>query len=234
MKNTLRIACRPAAVLCLLFLLFLSGCRPRNVDEYVAELPELPPDVAATLDANTLTTPTGTEFKSPEPLPVPPVAAPCCSSSETRRLKVNFPYTKCGSPGDIFGAQFDLASAALKRSDSSDAKPKLYKLAEFRGKTLPRINICISSQGPWDAVLTETRACSPYTPVYSLTFSAFGDAVVFNWTGSQSPPANVQVVSCRTLGTIRTPCGISSCTCTSEPCTVDASCQCSLELPPSQ
>jgi hypothetical protein len=157
-----------------------------------------------------------------------PAVAPCCASTETRRLRVEYAYTKCGPPGDLFG--FDLTQAVLARPDRGGDGPRLHRLTELAGARLQRINLCASSSGPWDAVLIENRACSPYTPTYSLVITAFGDAVAFNWTGA-NPPTNVQIVVCQTLGTTRTPCGISSCECLSSPCEVEAACQCGLDWP---
>lgn len=211
-------------------LLFLSGCQPKSLEERVASLPELPAEIADTLDAETLATKTVAETKPPETTPALIAAGPCCSISETRRLKVRFPFTKCGSPFDLF----DLGGLVLTQGDRpAGAKPpELHRLTELRGRRLARLNLCVSSQGPWNAVLKENRACSPFTPVRTLTISALGDIIVFTWSGFQSPPANVQVVSCRTEGIIRTFCGeLSTCDCSSAPCTVEAECQCPLQLP---
>jgi hypothetical protein len=106
----------------------------------------------------------------------------------------------------------------------------MYKLQTLEGRALP-LHLCTTSNGPWDATLVEARACSPYTPVYTLVISALGDAVQFNWSGSQSPPSNVQIVSCRTLGTVRTPCGISSCQCVSSACQPESACDCGTAWP---
>ncbi|HEX5759338.1 MAG TPA: hypothetical protein VF121_09100 [Thermoanaerobaculia bacterium] len=204
-------------------LLFLAHCRPESVEDRVAKLPELPPEIAATLDPERLATKVASGAEPPE---TPPKALllPCCSSKETRRLKVRFRYTKCSLPAHFF----DLV---LTQDGSGSARPQMHKLTELRGRNLALTHFCRSSDGPWDAVLTETRACSPPAPSRTLVISAFGDAVLFAWGGPQSPPANVQVVACREESDIRSPCGISGCTCSSTTCAAGQECPCSLELP---
>ncbi|HEX2460887.1 MAG TPA: hypothetical protein VHJ58_12140, partial [Vicinamibacterales bacterium] len=85
------------------FLALLSSCRQPSVEERVERLPDLPPETAATLDSTTLATKTALQFSEPQKLPAttPAAAAPCCSSNETRSLRVNFPYTKCGPFPDL-------------------------------------------------------------------------------------------------------------------------------------
>ena len=224
---------RPCLIAVVPFLALLSSCRQPRVEERVERLPDLPPEIAATLDSTTLTTKTALQFSEPQKLPAttPAAAAPCCSSNETRSLKVNFPYTKCAFPDLI---SVDLRDFLLSQGDSGGAggeTPKMYKLREIQGRALSRLHFCTSSNGPWDATLTEVRACSPYTPVRTLVISAFGDAVVFNWSGSQPPPSNVQIVSCQTLGTTRTPCGISNCQCVSSSCQPPSNCDCGTAWP---
>jgi len=226
---------RPLLRRCLIavvpFLALLWACRQPSLEERVERLPELPPDIAGTLDSTTLATRTALQFSEPQKLPAttPVAAAPCCSSNETRSLKVNFPYTKCGPFHDLISV--DLYDLVLSQGDSGGSAPKMYKLREIQGRALSRLHICTSSDGPWDATLTEVRACSPYTPVRTLVISALGDAVVFNWSGSQPPPANVQIVSCQTLGITKIPCGISNCECLSSACQPPASCDCGTEWP---
>jgi hypothetical protein len=216
------------------FLALLSSCRQPSVEQRVERLPDLPQELAATLDSTALSTKTVVQFSEPQKLPetTPAAAAPCCSSNETRSLKVNFPYTKCGPFPDLISV--DLRDLVLYQGDSGGGggdAPKMYKLREIQGRALPRLHICVSGNGPWDAMLTENRACSPYTPVYTLAISAFGDAVVFNWSGSQTPPSNVQIVSCNTLGVVRTPCGISNCQCVSSSCQPPSNCDCGTQWP---
>ena len=92
--------------------------------------------------------------------------------------------------------------------------------------------VCFTSDGPWNATLTETRHCVGYTPQDSLIINAFGDVLSFVWNGGppNHPPA-VQLVSCREVGVVRFPCGgISDCTCAFDPpCPADQPCDCGLE-----
>jgi hypothetical protein len=213
-------------------LALLWTCRQPSIEERVERLPDLPPDFAGTLDSATLATRTALQFSDPQKLPATtPAAAPCCSSNETRSLKVTFPYTKCGPFPDLISVDFHDLVLSQGESRGGGDTPRVYKLREIQGRTLPRLHICMSGNGPWDATLTEVRACSPYTPVYTLVISAFGDAVVFNWSGSQSPPPNVQILSCNTLGVTRTPCGISSCECLSSTCQPPSNCDCGTAWP---
>jgi hypothetical protein len=218
-----------AAVVSAACLTLLSSCRQPSLEERLERLPDLPPDIASTLDPSTLATRTVLEFKAPEKLPTPPAAAPCCSSNETRTLKVNFPYTKCGPFRDLIAV--DLRDLVLDPGDQGGDSPRMYKARQIQSRTLSILHLCVSGNGPWDARLTISRACSPYVPVHQLVISAFGDAVVFNWSGSQSPPSNVQIVSCRTAGVTRTPCGISNCECTSSACQPEAACDCGTQWP---
>jgi hypothetical protein len=206
-----------------LLLLLLVSCRKESAEEWVAKLPELPPEIAATLNPETLATRVVRQIEPPE---APPKAllAPCCSSTEVRRLKVRFRYTKCVLPAHFF----DLV---LTLDGSGSVKPQMHKLSGLRGRRLTLTRFCQTSDGPWDAVLTETRACSPVTPRRTLVISALGDAVHFEWGGSQNPPANIQVLECREESDIRSPCGISGCDCPSTTCSAGQQCPCPLELP---
>ena len=57
----------------------------------------------------------------------------------------------------------------------------------------------------------ETRACVGYAPVETLTISAHDELVTFVWNGGvQNYPAQVQLVSCREVGTVSMTCGSST------------------------
>lgn len=213
-----------------LLVLPLAHCRPKSVEDQVAALPELPPEIAATLDPDTM----GTKIVSGVGPPETATAAllvPCCSSTETRKLKVRFRHTKCGPPGDFLVTAF--GELVLTQDRPGTPKPTLHRLTELRGQQLARVNICFTSDGPWNAVLTENRGCKSPAPIRDLTISAFGDAIHFRWGGPQSPPANVQVVACRAESFNRFLCpgALSTCDCLSESCQVGADCPCPLELP---
>ncbi|MGH9361148.1 MAG: hypothetical protein ACRD2T_04470 [Thermoanaerobaculia bacterium] len=211
-----------------LLVLVLAHCRPKSIEDQVAALPELPPEIAATLDPDTMATKVVSGVGPPETA-TGAILVPCCSSTETRQLKVRFRYTKCGPLADLF----DLEFVVLTQGRAGSAKPEMHKLTEFRGRTLPFPHLCRSSDGPWNAILTEKRGCANPTPSRSLAISAFGDVISFTWGGPQSPPANVQVVACRKESFIRLLCpgSISTCDCSSSSCSAGQDCPCPLELP---
>jgi hypothetical protein len=207
--------------------LFSAACEKPSVGDYVESLPDLPPEIAATLDPATMAT------KAAYPVPAPEKAsgvalAPCCSSTDQKSLQMNFPHTKCGSLRDFIVAPIrDVA--ALFRSNQPTAK--VYKLKKLGAKTLLDTYICMTSQGPWNASLAETRACQNYAPRQMLTISAHDELVQFVWNGGvENHPANVQLVSCREVGTVRLSCGgLSSCECVSSSCPASEACQCNLQ-----
>lgn len=231
MSQTRLVASRSAF---LSVVLLFAACQPKSLEERVSVLPELPAELVETLDPVSLTTRAPVlDFTAPEWV-VDAALCGCCSLEEIRRLQVTFPYTKCGSPADILAVDLSdfVATQRRRGGGAPDAGPGQYKLTALHGEALARPNICFSSNGPWDALLRLSRGCSPCTPFFSLTFSAFGDAVHFAWTGPQSPPANVQVVQCNSLGKFAAPCnGLSDCECQSSPCQQPAGCPCPLELP---
>ena len=230
MSKTFLVARRLAVVP---LVLVLVHCRPKSVEDQVAALPELPPDLAATLDPKTLATkvvagPVGPVTRTGESL------APCCSSSETRSLKVRFRYIKCGPPDHLF----DLDQAVLsqeRRGSGEPAKPagpELYKLSRLPGLQIP-LHFCRVSDGPWNAILTASDGCNTQ-PIRTLFIAAFGDIVSFTWVGTASPPANVQVLACRQDSFTQAPCGDQQgCDCSSSTCPPDQPCPCALELPSS-
>lgn len=206
-------------------VLLLAHCQPKSAEDQVAALPELPPEIAATLDPDTM----GTRIVSepPPPEPTGPVLLPCCSITETRQLKVRFRYTKCGPPLELF----DPEGAVLTQDRARSAKPEMHRLTAFQGRQLEFRHLCRSSDGPWNAILMEKRGCTNPTPNRTLAISAFGDVILRTWGGPQNPPADVQVVACREESDIRAPCGISGCDCQSSSCSDGQECPCALELP---
>ena len=77
----------------------LSGACDQSVGD-VESLPDLPPEIAATLDPATMAT--KTVFPIPAPLEASAAtSAPCCSITNRKSLKVNFPHTKCGPLKDF-------------------------------------------------------------------------------------------------------------------------------------
>ncbi len=201
----------------------LVHCRPKSVEDQVAALPELPPELAATLDPKTLATKV-VSVSTPE-TPTGEILAPCCSTTETRSLQVRFRYIKCGPLDHVV----DLEDGVLSQERRGSAKPQLYRLTRLPGLEIP-LAFCRSSDGPWNAILTEYRGCnSPASR--TLIIAAFGDAKAFTWVGTQTPPANVAVLACRRESTVESPCGGSSCQCSTTTCPADDPCECPLELP---
>jgi len=200
---------------CVVGLVIFGACQQKSAPQNEVEnLPDLPPDLAATLDPNTMAT--KTPAVNPSPAKQPDVLfAPCCASTETKTLKVNYSYTKCGPFIDFTAAPFE-------------PSVKAFKLKSFNGKALKQI--CLTSQGPWNATFIEERKCSPVTPQDTLVINAFGDQIIFQWSGgTPNHPPSVQLVSCREVGTISTRCGISTCDCQSSSCPPTQPCTCNLQ-----
>ena len=222
MKKTCALAAVPLA-------LFLAHCRPKSVEDRIAALPELPAEIADTLDPETLATRIVANPSLPATATAPAAAPiPCCTVSEKRHLTVRFRYTKCTAPVGDFDPEGVLTEGGL-----GGARPTLHRLTELRGRTLSPVRFCFTRSGPWNAVFTELRACSPATPHRTLAIAALGDVVHYEWAGLQPAPANVLVLSCRTEGIERSLCPGASldCKCLSAPCTAPAACSCPLELP---
>lgn len=204
--------------------LLLCGCRSQSADDYVERLPDLPPDLAATLDPATLAT-RPPAFAPPETAPVPEALCPCCGSTDTKSLRVTYSYTKCGPLRDFIVAP--LADAILFRSGPQETRS--YRLRKLNATVLDQ-HICLTSQGPWNATLIEQRNCKPCGPIQTLTISAFGDLISFNWPGGvENHPPEVGLVSCRHVGTTRFICnGLSDCDCKSTSCPASEPCPCNL------
>jgi hypothetical protein len=218
--------------------LFALSCRnDRSAADYEA-LPELPDEILSQLDTARMATATTNVFVEPVRDTMPGVLlAPCCGIRIERSLQVTMPYTKCGPLLDFIVADFDnmVASRSNFRagpSDTTAGNVKMYKLANERFSR-GRLGqwVCITSQGPWNAVLTETRSCNGYSPVYSLVIMPYGDVVVKQWTGGiGNHPAAIGLVSCRTLATTETPCGgLSNCECRSTQCKAPDPCNCGID-----
>lgn len=229
MKNSIR----PAALI-VLSLLVLSNCRRSGIEDYVARLPDLPQDIAATLDPKTMATKISTTYLPPEKELV--AHAPCCGSTNTSYLKVNFTYTQCGPLRDFIVAPvgaFLLSADSGQRGGGQPAVPhfKVYKRRRVGIKTAFDQIVCMTSRGPWNATLVENRHCGDYTPQHTLTINAYGDVVSRTWNGGvENHPADVQLVSCRQIATTRISCGgLSGCQCPSSFCPTDQSCDCNLE-----
>jgi len=219
-----------------LFLLLFGNCRHPGIEAFVAKLPELPKDLDATLDPKTLATKVSTSYPPPEKATAAP-RAPCCGSTDRKTLKVNFRYTKCGPLRDFIVAPIgDLLLLDSGQGGRGEQSPgprrfQVYRRGEMNRKTIWDTTVCVSSEGPWDATLTEERHCIGYTPQDTLVINAFGDVVTFVWNGGPpNHPPSVQLVSCREVGVISFPCGgISDCNCVSSPCPADQPCPCGLE-----
>jgi hypothetical protein len=222
-------------VACVVGLVIFGACQQKSAPQNEVEnLPDLPPDLAATLDPNTMAT--KTPAVNPSPAKPPDVLfAPCCASTETKTLKVNYSYTKCGPFQDLLVAPLSdvaVAKPGPGATPTSGGGPSVraFKLTSFNGKAILDKRVCVTSQGPWNATFIEERKCSPVTPQDTLIINAFGDQVIFQWSGgTPNHPPSVQLVSCRDVGTIRSLCGISSCDCQSSSCPPTQPCTCTLQ-----
>lgn len=217
-------------------LLLVGSCRRPGINEYVEKLPDLPPDIAATLDAKTLATKISASFPPPEKEPGTALA-PCCGRKDVKSLKVRFPYTKCGPLRDFIVGPIPTVAIDTGQGGGpsggqgpGQANFKVYRLKRSSPKTVLDQIVCVTSDGPWNATLTEDRFCVGYTPHQTLTINAFGDTVLFVWNGGvQNHPPQVALVSCRQIAVTEFPCGgISDCQCISSTCPPEQPCECSL------
>ena len=224
MKNKLCLLVT-ATVVC---LIALTACRQERQTNAVDRLPELPQDLAATLDPKTNAT--KISVTNPDPGKPGVALAPCCSSSETKKLKVKFAYTKCGPLRDFILAPFtDLVFASAGQPVPVSSGGPAVRAFKFRSSVLDQW-ICVTSEGPWDATFIEDRHCAGYTPQDTLIVTAFGSPVTFYWSGGPANhPQSVQLVSCRDVGTTRFNCGISNCQCISSSCPPTQPCDCTLQ-----
>jgi hypothetical protein len=90
--------------------------------------------------------------------------------------------------------------------------------------------VCMTSDGPWDAILEEDRNCNNYQPQDSLLVNGWGGLQAYYWNGGVSNhPTGIQLLSCRDIGLFRYSCGgLSGCPCDSSPCPADQPCPCNL------
>jgi len=221
-------------------IFLLGSCRQKPAAIDVESLPELPQDVAATLDPKTMATKTPALGNIPVKAPGV-LFAPCCSSTHTRTMQVSYSYTKCVPLRIAIAGPFPqlvLANPGGSPTPSGGAATpspgqpsvKAFKLTSFKSKALSEKLFCTTSQGPWNATFIEERHCSPVTPQDTLIINAFGDQVIMQWAGgTPSHPASVQVVSCRDIGETQANCGISNCACQNSSCPETQPCPCNLE-----
>ena len=164
--------------------------------------------------------------------------APCCSSEDKKALKVTYSHTKCGPLRDFIVAP--ISDTATRSWGAGWVQPGIGSrlgTADWLAHQGNRFSsyldqiVCMTSKGPWDATLTETRACSGYGPVHTLIINAFGEQVQFNWQGGvEMHPPGIGLVSCRQIHNIRSRCSPhSTCDCLSFFCPPTQSCECSLE-----
>ncbi|MBL7805403.1 MAG: hypothetical protein JNL02_16810 [Saprospiraceae bacterium] len=226
--------------LTLLVLLLSAGCKQDKLERQFEALPELPSELAATLDTHTLATNipafTSVNLNTSKQDKIPELAAaPCCENTDYKALQVMLPYTKCAPLREFLVVPLgDLSMATEGQRNKQGVQPpsravSLYKYKNKGGLSILDRIVCVSSDGPWEASLVATTPCSPYITLYSLTVSAFGDQFVYEWTGGlENHPAEIQLVSCRQLGNISLSCGISTCSCSSSHCPEEDPCTCTL------
>ena len=231
----------------LLCLATFSGCDKQSISKQYERLPELPQEIAATLDAKRMAT--KIPVSDPTPIKDPTITtAPCCSITDTMELQVRYPYTKCGPLRDFIvapladrvgllgcgscssGTSSSASSGAPGGPAPSVADLKAFKLTRFNGQTVLDQHVCVTSSGPWKATLTIERRCNGYMPFNTLVINALGDAVQQSWSGgTEKHPPSIQLVSCRELSTSRSQCGgLSTCECPSFNCPATSPCNCTL------
>lgn len=220
-----------------LCLVFLGSCRPQpNVKDYVEGLPELPQEIAASLDPKTLATRVSVTL--PPPVTEPGTASvPCCGSKDLKSLKVKYSYTKCGLLRDFILAPIGNLLLSERGGPGGEAGGqtgdfKAYKLSEFNRRPVLDQTICVTSQGPWNATLYADKSCSnSAATVQTLVIDAFGNLVQFMWVGGvELHPPDVKLVSCRAVFTHEFPCdGLSTCPCGfHHTCAEDQPCDCGI------
>jgi hypothetical protein len=107
---------------------------------------------------------------------------------------------------------------------------RAYKLNTVNRTTVFDTIVCMTSDGPWDAIFQEDRSCNNYQPQDSLLVSGWGGLQSYYWNGGvANHPPQIQLVSCRDIGIFRSSCGgLSNCPCQSTPCPANQPCPCNL------
>lgn len=217
-------------------LVALGACRPSPEEElrtFVEALPELPAEVAATLDTATMATMRPalvmpTEQQRQQYDTVAAAFAPCCQINVRRELMVEYEITSCRNPYAIdFG---DLSTLAVFRSGKAAPNARHAKLTSLRGAKFIKPFWCTTSLGPWPAILDDEIPCQ-VGHWYSLTvFGPDGPITFPRWQGGEELlPAGIRVVDCKRLYTQRLSCGgIGNCNCTSSACNPPQDCTCPL------
>jgi hypothetical protein len=252
MRSRIPAPLQAATAVAALLVLLLIGCRAPGGDagpsadarlaDRLEKLPVLPADLAPTLDPKT----NATKIDVVQPLPVkdtsPQPLAPCCGSKDQKSLKVKVALTRCGPLRDfIMSPLSDLIMARETGGGGGGGAPggpagavgagsnvKAYRLNTVNRTTVFDTIVCMTSDGPWDATFIEDRNCNNYQPQDSLFVSGWGGIVAYYWNGgAPNHPPQIQVVSCRDIGTFRFPCNaLSGCNCQSAPCPADQPCVC--------
>lgn len=215
----------------LFILLLFNSCQHTNIENQIEQLPELPAELAATLDSNTLATKVKGNANPCKEESKNPLLAPCCSRTNYKSLKVLFSYTKCAPLRDFIMVPFDDLSIATTaaRDEARQEKnpPQIYKYGKKASIGFDQI-VCITREGPWEALLIEDQPCAGYFIRHQLIINAFGDQIVYSWChGLENHPPEVQLVSCRYLYTLKSSCGVlSNCDCFSDFCPPEDPCNC--------
>jgi len=247
MRSEMSTAIQVSGAAVLVFL--LAGCRgaggTAGLEDRLEKLPTLPPDIAVTLDPKTNATKIA--LSQPVPVKLPGLAplAPCCASKDQKSLKVKVALTKCAPYRDFVLAPFsDLIMAreapggggtgtpgATAGAPGSGSNVKAYKLNAVNRASIWDTIVCMTSDGPWDAIFEEDRNCNNYQPQDSLLVSGWGGLQSYYWNGGvANHPPQIQLVSCRDIGLFRFSCGgLSNCPCDSAPCPADQPCPCTLQ-----
>jgi hypothetical protein len=225
------------------FVLLCANCRSAGIEDRIERLPTLPPDIASTLDPKTQATRIRASHLAPVRDPGFQLA-PCCGSQDRKTLQVRLPLAKCAPLRDFIvasvGDRFLFESAPVGGTGGTGgtrgvgepgSNVRVYKRNTVNRMSVLDTIVCVTSDGPWNATLTEDRNCIGYMPQDTLMISAWGNLFPFFWNGGvNNHPPEIQLVSCREIGLFRYPCGsISSCDCSSTLCPANQPCDCSAQ-----
>ncbi|HNF71364.1 MAG TPA: hypothetical protein PLP34_03055 [Chitinophagaceae bacterium] len=170
----------------------------------VSNLPELPPEILTDFDTSTFTSKLYNEGIFPTNDTNTIAHIPICEQTSVFKMSVKKSFTVC------FPKYHPQRPPAPE-----DPATSFYKLTIKNDKISRVIEpyYCITSEGPWDATLLETKHCNTNIYTYRLLINInlpqhnYQEQVVYTWGGSiAGHPASVQKLSCSKIRIERRKC----------------------------
>jgi hypothetical protein len=201
---------RVVSLACIVAALVLAvACR--REDDPVARLPELPPDLRATLVRSSLAPVLETKSATIQPAapasPTPPPPSPGTVCLKQYQGYVTYPITVC-YPASILVDELNWSAIQSVNTPTTTPQPRYFKLTSFPNISAVRPLFCTARSGPWYAEMTSIAHCDNIqVSDFELQILGAPQPLVFRWSGTLSdipPPINPNTL---------TPTGEGDCVC---------------------